>query len=85
MSLEIFFLCVKIIKIKRINKINFISSPKLTFGEIIFKALSFTEVTTKTVNEENIDDKDEYLEITPDSVRLRKKYLKESDRTKSRR
>jgi len=28
---------------------------------------------------------DEYLEITPDSVRLRKKYLKESDRTKSRR
>jgi GTP-binding protein len=29
-------------------------------------------------------DKDEYLEITPKSVRLRKQYLKESDRTKSK-
>ena len=28
---------------------------------------------------------DEYLEITPQSVRLRKQYLKEVDRTKARR
>ena len=30
-------------------------------------------------------DKDEYLEITPKSVRLRKKYLSEADRTKAKR
>ena len=32
-----------------------------------------------------IMDKDEYLEITPESVRLRKKHLRETDRTKSKR
>ncbi|MCK4355111.1 translational GTPase TypA [Candidatus Parcubacteria bacterium] len=32
-----------------------------------------------------IMDKDEYLEVTPESVRLRKKYLKETDRTKVKR
>jgi len=30
-------------------------------------------------------DKDEYLEVTPESVRLRKKYLTEIERTKVRR
>jgi len=30
-------------------------------------------------------DKDEYLEITPESVRLRKKYLTEIDRTRAKR
>ncbi len=30
-------------------------------------------------------DKDEYLEITPKSVRLRKKYLTENDRTRAKR
>jgi len=32
-----------------------------------------------------IMDKDEYLEVTPESVRLRKKYLTEADRTRARR
>ncbi|MCH8987112.1 translational GTPase TypA, partial [Patescibacteria group bacterium] len=32
-----------------------------------------------------IMDKDEYLEITPESVRLRKKHLSEADRTKAKR
>ena len=32
-----------------------------------------------------IMDKDEYLEITPESVRLRKKHLREIDRTKAKR
>jgi GTP-binding protein len=32
-----------------------------------------------------IMDKDEYLEVTPESIRLRKKYLKETDRTKAKR
>ncbi|MFA5767877.1 MAG: hypothetical protein WC919_08215 [Candidatus Paceibacterota bacterium] len=29
-------------------------------------------------------DKDEYLEITPKSVRIRKKHLKETDRAKAK-
>ena len=32
-----------------------------------------------------IMDKDEYLEVTPKSVRLRKKYLTENDRTRAKR
>jgi len=32
-----------------------------------------------------IMDKDEYLEVTPESVRLRKKYLTEIDRAKAKR
>ena len=32
-----------------------------------------------------IMDKDEYLEVTPESVRLRKKYLTEIDRTRAKR
>ncbi len=32
-----------------------------------------------------IMDKDEYLEVTPESVRLRKKYLKAPERTRAKR
>ena len=58
-----FFLCVKIIKIKKTNNINFISVAKVIFGSIALTAFSLNKVITNTVNEENIDDTEEYLKI----------------------
>ena len=66
---------MKIIKIKKINSINFISSSKLIFALIDFKAVSLIKLTTKTVNDPNIDDKEEYLKIrdTTNHVKINKK------------
>ena len=58
-----FWRWVKIIKIKKMNKITLIFWSKILSGEIIFKALSFMKETTKTVKDENIEDTDEYLKI----------------------
>ena len=58
-----FFLWVNIIKIKKINRIKFISVPPLKFGSIDFTTFSLIIVTTNTVREENIEDKEEYLNI----------------------
>ena len=48
---------------KKKNNINFILSWKEKFGSIDIKTFSLKKVTTKTVKEENIDDKEEYLNI----------------------
>ena len=48
---------------KKIKSINFISAAKIKFGSIALTAFSLNKVTTSTVKEENIDDKEEYLNI----------------------
>jgi len=49
-------------------------------------AINITNPKTITIESGlEIMDKDEYLEITPKSVRLRKKYLTELDRAKHKR
>ena len=48
---------------KKIKSINFISTAKIKFGSIALTAFSLNKVTTSTVKEENIDDKEEYLNI----------------------
>ena len=48
---------------KKINSTNLISAPKSIIGLIVFNATSLVKATTKTVKEENIEDKDEYLNI----------------------
>ena len=57
------------------NSINFIFSPISIFGSIDCKAVSLINVTTKTVNDENIEDKDEYLNIkeTANHVKINNK------------
>ena len=45
------------------NNSNFISSEIIRFGFIFFEAVSFTKKTIQTVKDENIDDKEEYLNI----------------------
>tara|TARA_Y100001960_G_scaffold232853_1_gene244689 strand:+ start:327 stop:533 length:207 start_codon:yes stop_codon:yes gene_type:complete len=66
---------VKIIKIKKINNVNFISSLIFIFSLIDFKAVSLIRVITKTVNDPNIEDKEEYLNIreTTNHVKINKK------------
>ena len=61
--LEIFFLCVNTIKIKKINSINVILTSVLVFLLIDSNTILLANSTTKTVNVEKIDDKDEYLNI----------------------
>ena len=63
------------IKIKKINSIKFIFSLVLISVLIKFKTFSLMDATTKTVKEENIDDKEEYLNIseTTDHVKINKK------------
>ena len=46
------------------NNSNFISSEITRSGLIFFKAVSFRKKTIKTVKDENIDDKEEYLNIS---------------------
>ena len=58
-----FFLCVNIINIKKINKINFISLSTLKLGSIDFRAVFLMRVITKTVIVANIEDSEEYLNI----------------------
>ena len=62
-KLDIFFLCVKIIRIRKINNNNFRSLTMWIFGSIIWIIFSFIKETTNTVSEEKIEDKDEYLKI----------------------
>ena len=54
---------MNIIKIRNINKINFISSSTYVLETIDCSAVSLINVTTNTVRDENIDDRDEYLNI----------------------
>ena len=54
-----FFLCVKIIKIKKINSIGDVLVVLTKFGSIDFSAVFLIKVTTKTVNDANIDDNEE--------------------------
>jgi hypothetical protein len=54
---------VNIIKIKKINKINFISSSTYVLEAIDCSAVSLIKVTINTVKDENIEDRDEYLNI----------------------
>ena len=63
------------IRIKKINSIKLISWSVLMLGLIDFKAVSFINVTTQTVKEENIDDKEEYLNVreTTSHVKINKK------------
>jgi hypothetical protein len=60
---------------KKIKSINFISTSKIKFGSIALTAFSLNKVTTSTVKEENIDDKEEYLNIreTTTHVKINKK------------
>ena len=58
-----FFLCVKIIKIKKINSIGDVLVVLTKFGSIDFSAVFLIKVTTKTVNDAKIEDKEEYLNI----------------------
>jgi len=62
--------------IKNINSIRLISSPRFILGFIDSRAKYFTNDTTKTVNEENIDESDEYLNINKITthVKINKKH-----------
>ena len=66
---------MNIIKIKKINKINFISSSIYVLVSIDFSAVSLIKVTINTVNDENIEDRDEYLNIreTVNHVKINRK------------
>ena len=76
-----FFLCVNIIKTRKINNINFISAAKTKFGSIALTAFSLNKVTTKTVKEANIDDKEEYLNIKETTIHVKiNKILNPYDR-----
>ena len=48
---------------KKTNSINFKPSSIFISGLIVCNAVSLIDDTTRTENEENIDDKDEYLNI----------------------
>ena len=70
-----FFLCVKIIKIKKTNKINFTSSSIYASETIDLRAVSLSKDTTNTVKDANIEDREEYLNIreTVNQVNINKK------------
>ena len=70
-----FFLWVNIIKIKKINRINFISPSELKFELNDCRAVSLIIDTIKTVIEANIEDTEEYLKIkvTTSQVNINKK------------
>ena len=70
-----FFLWVKIIKIKKINSIRDVLVALTKFGFMDFSAVLLIKVTTKTVNDANIDDTEEYLNIneTANQVNVNKK------------
>ena len=75
LSLIMFFLCVNIISIKKINNISFISSLEFKLLLIELSVVSLIIVTTKIVKEEKIDDTEEYLKIkvTTTQVKINKK------------
>ena len=66
-----FFLWVKIIKIKKISKIILKSSESLKFILIDLKVVSFIKATTKTVIAANIDETEEYLNINVTTIQVK--------------
>ena len=56
---------------KKINNINFISTTKTKSGSIALTAFSLNKVITNTVKEENIDDKEEYLNIKETTIHVK--------------
>ena len=60
---------------KKINSIKFILLGKIKFGSIALTTFSLNKFTISTVREENIDDKEEYLNIreTVTRVKINKK------------
>ena len=56
---------------KKIKSINFISVAKTKFGSIALMEFSLNKVTTNTVKEENIDDKEEYLNISETTIHVK--------------
>ena len=66
-----FFLLVKIIKIKKISKIILKSSESLKFILIDLKVVSFIKATTKTVIAANIDETEEYLNINVTTIQVK--------------
>ena len=56
---------------KKVKSVNFISSSILIFSLIDFKAVSLIKVITKTVNDPNIEDNDEYLNIRETTVQVK--------------
>ncbi len=66
---------------KKINNINFISTAKTKFGSIALTTFSLNRVITRTVKEENIDDKEEYLKIKETVTQVKiNKTLNPSDK-----
>ena len=59
-----FFLWVKIINIKKISKINVKLFSKIKLGSINPIIFSLNVFITKTAKEENMDDNEEYLNIS---------------------
>ena len=79
--MEIFFLWVNIIKIKKTNNNNFISVPKSKFGSIAWIAFSLKKFITQTVKEANIEDRDENLKINKTAIHVNiNKILKVYDK-----
>ena len=67
---------------KKIKSINFISAAKIKFGSIALTAFSLNKVTISTVKEENIDDKEEYLNIRETTTHVKiNKTLNPYDKT----
>ena len=62
-KLDILFLWVKIIRIRKINNNNFISLKLEIFGSKTLITFSFIKDITNTVREAKIEDKEEYLNI----------------------
>ena len=56
---------------KKVKSVNFISSSILIFALIDFKAVSFIKVITKTVNDPNIEDNEEYLNIRETTIQVK--------------
>ena len=56
---------------RKINNINFILAAKTKFGSIALIAFSLNKVTTSTVKAENIDDKEEYLNIKETTIHVK--------------
>jgi len=56
---------------RKINNINFILAAKTKFGSIALIAFSLNKVTASTVNEENIDDIEEYLNIKETTIQVK--------------
>ena len=56
---------------RKINNNNFILSPEIKFGSMALTEVSLNIVITKTVNAENIEDSDEYLNIKETAIHVK--------------